>query len=77
MPDEYTWVVADRGTMTVVSEDAGTRSEDPNEFVDGISHFAIITLEPTKPGTNTVCFELVGAHGGLHESIEIKVVGSG
>lgn len=73
-PAEYTWVVTDPGNMTVVSEDAGTRSEDPDEFVGGISHYSIITLEPTEPGTTAVRFELIGADGGVRETLEIAVV---
>ena len=73
-PAEYTWVVTDPGNMTVVSEDTGTRNEDPDEFVDGISHYALITLAPTEPGTTAVRFELVGADGGMSETLEIAVV---
>jgi hypothetical protein len=73
-PAEYTWTVADSGSMTVLSEDAGTRSEDPDEFVGGISHYALITLEPTESGATTVRFELVDADGGVRETLEIAVV---
>ena len=73
-PAEYTWIVVDPGSMTVVSETAGTRSEDPDEFVGGISHYALITLEPTESGATAVRFELVDADGGVRETLEIAVV---
>ena len=71
---EYTWVVADPGSLAVVAVHAGTRNEDPNEFMGGISHYTLITLKPTEPGTTAVRFALVGVDGGIRETLEIAVV---
>lgn len=58
-PDAYAWVVAETGTMTLVSEDRGTRSEDEDEFVGGYSRYVIYTFEPTAAGTTQMRFEFV------------------
>ena len=58
-PDAYAWVVTETGTMTLVSEDRGTRSEDEDEFVGGYSRYVIYTFEPTAAGTMQMRFEFV------------------
>lgn len=58
-PDAFRWVVAETGTMALVSEDRGTRSEDDEEFVGGYSRFVIYTFEATEVGTTQLQFESV------------------
>jgi len=58
-PDAYAWFVTETGTMTLMSEDRGTRSEDEDEFVGGYSRYVIYTFEPTAAGTVQMQFELV------------------
>ena len=58
-PDAYAWFVTETGTMTLVSEDRGTRSEDVDEFVGGYSRYVIYTFEPTAAGTMQLRFEFV------------------
>lgn len=60
-PDAYTWNVTETGTMTLVSEDRGTRSEDEDEFIGGYSRFVIYTFEPTEAATTQLRFEFVPA----------------
>ncbi len=60
-PDAYTWTVADPGTMTLVSETRGQRSEDEDEFIGGYSRFVVYTFEPTRAGSTRLRFELVPA----------------
>ena len=60
-PDAHEWVVADLGTMTLVSEGSGTRSEDPDEFIGGYSRYVLYRLEPTRAGTTGLRFEFVPA----------------
>lgn len=55
----YAWVVTETGTMTLVSEDRGTRSEGEDEFVGGYSRYVIYTFEPTAAGTMQMRFEFV------------------
>ena len=76
-PDAFTWVVADTGTMTLVSEDRGTRSEDENEFIGGYSRYVIYTFEPTRTGETQLEFEFVPRDGSDVESantLDITVV---
>jgi hypothetical protein len=68
-PAVYEWIVADPGTMTVIGVEEGTRSEDPTEALDGLSHYSIITLEPTEPGTTRVRFELRDDSGELRQDL--------
>ena len=56
-PDAYAWVVTETGTMTLASEDRGTRSEDIDEFVGGYFRYVIYTFEPTATGTIQMRFE--------------------
>jgi len=65
----YDWVVADPGTMTVVDVRRGTRSEDPAEALDGISHYVITSLQPTEVGTTTLRFELRDETGALRQDL--------
>ena len=58
-PDAFTWIVTETGTMTLVSEDRGTRPEDENEFIGGYSRFVIYTFEPTQAATTQLRFEFV------------------
>ena len=58
-PDAYAWFVTETGTMTLVSEDRGTRSEDEDEFVGGYSRFVVYTFEPAAAGTMQMRFEFV------------------
>ena len=58
-PDAYAWFVTETGTMTLVSEDQGTRPEDEDEFVGGYSRYVIYTFEPTAAGTTQMRFEFV------------------
>lgn len=58
-PDAYAWFVTETGTMTLMSEDRGTRSEDEDEFVGGYSRYVIYTFEPTAAGIVQMQFELV------------------
>ena len=58
-PDAFTWIVTETGTMTLVSEDRGTRPEDENEFIGGYSRFVIYTFEPTEAATTQLRFEFV------------------
>ena len=58
-PDAYAWFVTETGTMTLVSEDRGTRPEDVDEFVGGYSRYVIYTFEPTVAGTVQMRFEFV------------------
>jgi len=58
-PDAFRWVVAETGTMALVSEDRGTRSEDDDEFIGGYSRFVTFTFEATEAGTTQLQFEFV------------------
>ena len=63
-PDAYEWVVADSGSMTLVSEEDGTRSEPPDEFAAGYSRYTVFRLAPTEPGSTDVVFDYVLVDGG-------------
>lgn len=58
-PDAFTWVLADTGAMTLVSEERGTRPEDEDEFIGGYSRFVIYTFEATEAATTQLRFEFV------------------
>ena len=58
-PDAYEWVVADAGTMVLISEDRGTRPEDENEFQGGYSTYVVYRFEPTAAGTTQMQFLFV------------------
>lgn len=58
-PDAYEWVVADAGTMVLISEDRGTRPEDENEFQGGYSTYVVYRFEPTVVGTTHMQFLFV------------------
>ena len=76
-PDAFTWVVVDTGTMALVAEDRGTRSEDENEFIGGYSRYVIYTFEPTRTGETQMEFEFVPRDGSDVESastLDITVV---
>ncbi len=76
-PDAYAWVVTETGTMTLVSEDRGTRSEDEDEFVGGYSRYVIYTFEPTAAGTMQMRFEFVPGdepEGQPVNSLDITVI---
>ena len=76
-PDAYAWVVTETGTMTLVSEDRGTRSEDEDEFVGGYSRYVIYTFEPTAAGTTQMRFEFVPRdepEGQAVNSLDITVI---
>ena len=60
-PEAYTQVLADSGTMELVSSERVRRSEDPDEFVGGYSYSSIWTLRPTEVGSTAAVFELVRA----------------
>jgi hypothetical protein len=60
-PQAYTWVLADSGTMELVSSERIRRSEDPEEFVGGYSYSSIWTLRPTAVGSTAAVFEHVRA----------------
>lgn len=66
---EYTWVVADPGTMLLESTELIERSEGEDEFVGGVSHGVLIRLEPTEPGTTMVRFELHDEDGELRQDL--------
>ena len=55
-PDAYEWVVLDAGTMKLVSEEHGTRSEDEDEFIGGYSRYVVLLFEPSAPGTTQLRF---------------------
>lgn len=58
-PEAYEWIVADAGTMRMVSEDRGTRPEDENEFVGGYSTYVVYQFEPTAVGSTQMQFRFV------------------
>ena len=58
-PDAYEWVVTDTGTMTLVSQEEGTRSEDENEFIGGYSRYVVYLFEPTAAGTTQLQVQFV------------------
>lgn len=60
-PEAYKWVLADTGTMELVSSERVRRSEDPEEFVGGYSYSSIWTLRPTEEGSTAAVFEHVRA----------------
>lgn len=68
-PVEYTVVVADPGTLRLISTETIDRSEDPAEFVGGVSHGVILRLEPTAVGTTTVVFEVRDGEGNLRTDL--------
>ena len=76
-PDAYAWVVTETGTMTLVSEDRGTRSEDEDEFIGGYSRFVIYTFEPAAAGTMQMRFEFAPRaepEGESVNSLDITVI---
>jgi hypothetical protein len=58
-PDAHEWIVAETGTMTLVSAERGTRPEDEDEFVGGYSRYVIYLFEPTAEGTTQIQFQFV------------------
>jgi hypothetical protein len=66
---EYTWVVADPGTMTLVDTEVVEHSEGEDEFVGGVSYGYLMRLEPTAVGTTTVRFELQDESGALRDDL--------
>ena len=74
-PDAYEWVVADAGTMELVGEDHGTRSEDEDEFQGGYSTYVIYLFEPTAAGTTQMRFQAVptGTTGPATDTLDITV----
>ncbi|MEN8238841.1 MAG: protease inhibitor I42 family protein [Actinomycetota bacterium] len=79
-PEAYTWIVADTGTMTLVSEDRGTRPEDETEFIGGYSTFVVFRFEPTEPGTTEMRFEFAPTDDTTEEainSLDITVIVAG
>lgn len=78
-PDAYEWVVADAGTMTLVSEEDGTRSEG-DEFPAGYSRYTLFTFAPTRAGATEIVFHYVAIDGGDSEpasttTITVEVTG--
>lgn len=73
-PDLYTWVVTETGTMTLASEDRGTRSEG-DEFVGGYSRYVTYSFAPTVLGTTELHFEFAPSDGGEPgTALEITVI---
>jgi hypothetical protein len=77
-PEDYAWVIEDLGTMELVSEEQGTRQEDPAEFPGGVSSYVLWTLAPTQPGATEATFAYLrtddpAAAPGLTIVIEIIV----
>lgn len=68
-PAEYSWVVADPGTMRIVSSKVIERSEGAGEFVGDVSYSSMILLKPTEAGTTIVRFELHDADGNLRSDL--------
>jgi hypothetical protein len=66
---EYQVVVADPGTMQLVSTELIERSEGPDEFVGGVSHGVIMRFEPTGVGTTTIVFETQDMEGNLRTDL--------
>jgi hypothetical protein len=62
-------VVADPGTMRLVSTETIERSEGPDEFVGGVSHGVIMQFEPTEAGTTTIRFETQDLDGNLRTDL--------
>jgi hypothetical protein len=58
-PEAYEWIVADAGTMRMVSEDRGTRPEDEDEFVGGYSTYVVYQFEPTAVGSTQMQLRFV------------------
>lgn len=74
-PEAHEWTITDPGTMVLVSEETGTRSEDPDEFIGGYSRFVVWEFEPTEPGTTEMRFTMVptGEDGQPAMTLEIIV----
>jgi len=74
-PDAYEWVVADLGTMELVSEERGTRPEDEDEFAGGYSTYVIYLFEPTAVGSTQMQFQVVptGTTGPAADTLDITV----
>ena len=74
-PDAYEWVVTDAGTMELVGEDHGTRSDDEDEFQCGYSTYVIYLFEPTAAGTTQMRFQAVptGTTGPATDTLDITV----
>ena len=75
-PEAYRWVVTKLGSMALASEDRGTRSEDPGEFVGGYSTYVIYIFDPTSVGTTQMRFELLptGDQGPAATTLDIDVI---
>jgi len=74
-PDAYEWVVADAGTMELISEDRGTRPEDEDEFQGGYSTYVVYRFEPTAVGSTQMQFQVVptGTAGPAADTLDITV----
>ena len=74
-PEAYFWILADPGTMTLESQEEGTRSEDPDEFIGGYSRYVLFRLQPTEPGTTHLQFQMLatGTDGPAVETLDITV----
>ena len=69
-PAEYTWVVAEPGTIRIAAgPDIIERSEGPGEFVGDVSYTVNYLLEPLEVGTTTVRFELQDTDGAQYQVI--------
>lgn len=69
-PDAYEWVIAELGTMSLLSEEDGTHSEDPDEFVGGYSRYTLFTFSPTEVGSTQVVFHYVPSGNGVAEAAQ-------
>ena len=58
-PDVHEWILIDSGVLRLVSEVDGTRPQDENEFVGGVSKHTLFTFEPVSVGTGDVVFGYV------------------
>lgn len=78
-PDAYEWIVADTGTMTLISMEQGTRSEDEDEFVGGYSRYVVYLFEPAAPGTTQLQFQFVasGTTDSPAQTLDITVIVNG
>lgn len=62
-PDVHEWILVHSGVLRLVSEVDGTRPEDENEFVGGVSKHTLFTFEPVSVDTGDVVFDYVPVGG--------------
>lgn len=73
-PDAYRWVLLEAGVLRLVSEEHGTRSEDPEEFTGGFSRYTVFTFEADTAGSADLVFSYAPTDSDDRRAVNVQRV---